>query len=168
MPLAIRSAGDVATALYLGILSDTGSFRYSSANAEAFDVAGKLIATGLDPWDTASNLYESYAPERMRLLGIVLPTLELSPCGRYASMIMSRDDLSAAGASAEHADGFVNYPRAIRGVEVALFSTKLRITILKSACVHAAPSMLASWHVNWGAAVTIMLLVRASPGHRKK
>ena len=112
---------DVAKPLYLGILSDTGSFRYSSANQEAFAVAGSLLGLGIDPWEIASRLYESLAPERMRLLGLVLPTLEISPCGRYASVAMTDDMLTRAGASEEHTDGFVNYPRAIRGVEVALF-----------------------------------------------
>jgi bifunctional oligoribonuclease and PAP phosphatase NrnA len=112
---------DVAKCLYLGILSDTGSFRYSSANQEAFAVAGRFIGMGIDPWETASNLYESLAPERMRLLGLVLPTLDISPCGRYASVAMTEDILKESGASEEHTDGFVNYPRAISGVEVALF-----------------------------------------------
>lgn len=112
---------DVAESLYLGILSDTGSFRYSSANTEAFDVASKLVATGIDPWDTASNLYESYAPQRMQLLGKVLSTLDISTCGRYASLSMNHQDLNSCGALPEHADGFVNYARAIRGIEVALF-----------------------------------------------
>lgn len=111
----------VATPLYLGILSDTGSFRYSSANEEAFQVAGRLVGIGVDTWDIASRLYESLAPERMRLLGLVLPTLQISPCGRYASVAMTDDLLRLSGASEEHTDGFVNYPRAIRGVEVALF-----------------------------------------------
>jgi len=112
---------DVARNLYLGILSDTGSFRYSSANKEAFEVAGKLVACGVDPWEMASCLYESYPPERMRLLAEVLPTMKISACGRYASVSMTNNALAAAGATHEHADGFVNYPRAIRGVEVALF-----------------------------------------------
>lgn len=115
----------VAAALYLGILSDTGSFRYSSANQEAFDIAGQLVASGIDPWNTASHLYESYAPERMRLLGCVLPSLDISSCGRYAMMFMTREDLKSAGAQEEHADGFVNYPRAVRGVEVALFFNEI-------------------------------------------
>lgn len=112
---------DVGKCLYLGILSDTGSFRYSSANQEAFAVAGRLLGLGIDPWEIASSLYESLAPERMRLLGLVLPTLEISPCGRYASVAMTVDILRESGASEEHTDGFVNYPRAIQGVEVALF-----------------------------------------------
>ena len=112
---------DVATPLYLGIISDTGSFRYSSANEEAFKVAGRMVGQGVDTWDVASRLYESLAPERMRLLGLVLPTMEISSCGRYASVAMTDEMLRQAGASEEHTDGFVNYPRAIAGVEVALF-----------------------------------------------
>ena len=112
---------DVATPLYLGIISDTGSFRYSSANEESFQVAGRLVGMGVNTWDVASRLYESLAPERMRLLGLVLPTLDVSSCGRYASLAMTDDILRLSGASEEHTDGFVNYPRAIRGVEVALF-----------------------------------------------
>ncbi len=112
---------EVAKCLYLGILSDTGSFRYSSANPEAFAVAGRLVGLGIDPWDVACYLYESLAPERMRLLGLVLPSLEISPCGRYASVTMTNEILKQSGAAEEHTDGFVNYPRAIRGVEVAFF-----------------------------------------------
>ena len=115
----------VAQALYLGILADTGSFRYASVNNEAFTVAARLIATGIDPWEAASQLYESYPPARMRLLGLVLPTLELSSCGRYASLSMTPTDLQRTGALEEHADGFVNYARAVRGVEVALFFNQL-------------------------------------------
>ncbi len=112
---------DVAQPLYTGILSDTGSFRYSSSNQEAFVVAGKLVGLGVDTWEVASNLYESLAPERMRLLGLVLPTLEISPCGRFASVAMTEEMLTKSGAAEEHTDGFVNYPRAVRGVEVAIF-----------------------------------------------
>ncbi|MDX2479633.1 MAG: bifunctional oligoribonuclease/PAP phosphatase NrnA [Desulfuromusa sp.] len=115
----------VAKALYLGILSDTGSFRYSSANQESFVVAGELIGLGIDPWEISSNLYESLAPERMKLLSLVLPTLQISSCGRYASVAMTLDTLQKSGASEEHADGFVNYPRAICGVEVALFFNQI-------------------------------------------
>ena len=117
----------VAQCLYLGLLSDTGSFRYSSTNPEAFQTAARLVGMGIDPWEIASSLYESLAPERMKLLGLVLPTLEISACGRYASMAMTQDILDESGASEEHTDGFVNYPRAIRGVEVALFFRQVGI-----------------------------------------
>ncbi len=121
----------VAKALYLGILSDTGSFRYSSANQESFVVAGELVELGVDPWEVSSNLYESHAPERMLLLGLVLPTLQISSCGRYASVVMTLDTLKQSGASEEHSDGLVNYPRAIRGVEVALFFNQVSENLYK-------------------------------------
>lgn len=112
---------DVAIPLYLGILDDTGSFRYSSANKEAFNVAGQLIDLGVDPWDIASRLYESYPLSRMRLLGLVLSTLDISTCGRYASVSLIQKFIDAAGATSEQSDGFVNYARAVKGVEIALF-----------------------------------------------
>ena len=111
----------VAKALYLGILSDTGSFRYASANQESFAIAGALVELGVDPWEVSSNLYESNSPERMRLLSLVLPSLQISSSGYYASISMTLDTLKLAGATDEHSDGFVNYPRSIRGVEVAFF-----------------------------------------------
>jgi phosphoesterase RecJ-like protein len=112
---------DVAKALYAGVLDDTGSFRYSSANREAFQLAGILVDCGVDPWQIASCLYESFPSSRMRLLGLVLSTLDLSPCGRYASVSLIQEFLPQSGATAEESDGFVNYARAIKGVEVALF-----------------------------------------------
>ena len=121
----------VAKALYLGILSDTGSFRYSSANQESFAIAGALVGLGVDPWEVSSNLYESNTPERMRLLSLVLPSLQISSSGHYASISMTLDTLKQSGASEEHSDGFVNYPRSIRGVEVALFIHQISENIYK-------------------------------------
>lgn len=112
---------DVAESLYTAILSDTGSFRYSNADPEAFAIAGELVKLGIDTWEIASRLYESQPPQRMKLLALALPTLDISPCGKFATVSMTTDMLETAGAKAEDTDGFVNYPRAVRGVEVAVF-----------------------------------------------
>lgn len=112
---------DVAEPLYTAILSDTGSFRYSNADREAFSIAGELVELGIDTWEIASRLYESQPQQRMKLLALVLATLDISTCGKFASVSMTTEMLDAAGARAEDTDGFVNYPRAIRGVEVAIF-----------------------------------------------
>lgn len=126
----LRAAGhplslDVATCIYTAILSDTGSFRYSNANPEAFQVAGEMIGAGVDPWAIASGLYESQDKERLALLGLALPTLKLSGCGRYASLAVTLDMYARSGARDEHTDRFINYPRSIRGVEVAIFFRQL-------------------------------------------
>ena len=112
---------EVATCLYTTILSDTGSFRYSNADPEAFRVAGEMVARGVDPWSIASGLYESQEEARLRLLGMALPTLEVSPCGTFAAITVTTEMLALTGARSEHTDRFINYPRSIRGVEVAIF-----------------------------------------------
>jgi phosphoesterase RecJ-like protein len=116
---------DVATCIYTSILSDTGSFRYSNANTEAYQVAGEMIAIGVDPWSIASSLYESQDLQRLRLLGLSLTTLRISSCGLYASLAVTLDMYERAGAREEHTDRFINYPRSIRGVEVAIFFRQL-------------------------------------------
>jgi phosphoesterase RecJ-like protein len=111
----------VALCIYTAILSDTGSFRYSNANREAFQVAGDMVDLGINPWDVASGLYESQEEIRLQLLGLALQTLKVSACGRYAALTVSEEMLARTGAAPEHTDRFVNYPRSIQGVEVALF-----------------------------------------------
>jgi phosphoesterase RecJ-like protein len=112
---------DVATCIYTTILSDSGSFRYSNANPEAFQVAGEMVGLGVDPWSIASGLYESQEFVRLRLLALALPTLRVSDCGLYASIAVSLDMYDQADANAEATDRFINYPRSIRDVEVAIF-----------------------------------------------
>lgn len=112
---------DVATCLYTTILSDTGSFRYSNADPEAFRVAGEMVALGVDPWSIASGLYESQEESRLRLLAMALPTLDVAPCGTFAAITVTTEMLAATGTGPEHTDRFINYPRSVRGVEVALF-----------------------------------------------
>ncbi len=116
---------DVATCIYTAILSDTGSFRYSNANPEAFRVAGEMVALGVDPWSIASGLYESQEKERLQLLALALPTLRVSACGQYASLAVTLDMYAKTGSHEEHTDRFINYPRSIRGVEVAIFFRQL-------------------------------------------
>ena len=118
-------SADVATCIYTTILSDTGSFRYSNANPEAFQVAGEMVALGVDPWSIASGLYESQEFVRLRLLALALPTLRVSSCGLYASIAVTLDMYQEADADSDATDRFINYPRSIRGVEVAIFFRQL-------------------------------------------
>lgn len=120
-----KITNDVAINIYTAILSDTGSFRYSNANPEAFQVAAEMVAAGVDPWSIASGLYESQEEGRLKLLSLALPTLRVSHCGLYASIAVTLDMYDATGAIENHTDRFVNYPRSIRGVEVAIFFRQL-------------------------------------------
>ena len=116
---------ETALCLYVSIITDTGSFRYSNANREAFSIAGEMIECGVNAWDVAEQLYENQPRKRLELLGCCLPTLEVIARGQAASVTVTRDMYDRTGAGAELTDGFVNYPRSIQGVEVAIFFRQL-------------------------------------------
>ncbi len=122
---------DVATCIYTAILADTGSFRYTNANPEAFRLAAEMVGLGVNPWEVASGLYETQERQRLQLLAKALDTLTVSACGRFASVSVTTEMYRITGATAEHTDGFVNYPRSIRGVEVALFFRQVGPTTYK-------------------------------------
>lgn len=132
----IKGAGgeiDYPTALciYTAVITDTGSFRYSNANTEAFSIAGEMVGLGVNAWYVAERLYESQPRERLALLALALSTLEVSPRGDWASVSVSLDMYEKSGADPELTDGFVNYPRSIRGVEVAVFFRELKPGLFK-------------------------------------
>jgi len=123
--LGYRFDLETALCLYVSIITDTGSFRYSNANREAFCVAGEMIDCGINAWDVAEQLYENQPRKRLELLARCLPTLEIIKGGLAASVTVTLDMYADTGADAELTDGFVNYPRSIRGVEVAIFFRQL-------------------------------------------
>lgn len=117
---------DIAICLYVAILTDTGSFRYSNSNREAFVAAGELLEQGgLNAWNVAEKLYENQPRIRLELLVRALPTLEFICGGKAASITVTLDMYDATGSSPEFTDGFVNYPRSVAGVEVAIFFRQL-------------------------------------------
>lgn len=111
---------DVAKCLYSALITDTGGFRYSNTTPRALSLASELVAQGVSPWEMTERIYESQPVEKIKLLAQVLPSLEVSSCGRYASLVIRQKDFDSTGASSELTDGFVNFPRSIAGVEVAV------------------------------------------------
>lgn len=132
----IKAAGhevdyDTALGIYTAVITDTGSFRYSNANQEAFVIAGEMVARGVNAWSIAEKLYESQPQQRLELLALALATLTVSPRGDVASITVTLDMYQKTGANAELTDGFVNYPRSIRGVEVAVFFREIKPGLYK-------------------------------------
>ena len=111
---------DVATNIYVAVLTDTGSFHYGSSSPEAFEVAGEMVRRGVDPWAVAEQVYETQSALRLRLLGRVLDSLEIFADGRVACITTMREDLREFSAGKDALEGFINYPRSIVGVEVAV------------------------------------------------
>ncbi|WP_158542332.1 DHH family phosphoesterase [Lujinxingia litoralis] len=114
---------ELAKNLYCCMMTDTGSFRYSNTSQTAFRVAGELVEAGADPWEMTSHIYEDQPRERLELLCRVLGTLRVSACGRLAFLRVEDAMLEGLSSDEDLTDGFINYARSIRGVEVA---TQLR------------------------------------------
>ncbi|UCG14420.1 MAG: bifunctional oligoribonuclease/PAP phosphatase NrnA [Deltaproteobacteria bacterium] len=112
---------DVAENIYTAILTDTGSFRFVNTTARALAIAAETVSLGVAPETVASRIYDSMSPARLRLLALGLNTLTLRANGRVAAMWVSQRMFRMTGTSATETDGFVNYPRAIDGAEMAIF-----------------------------------------------
>jgi phosphoesterase RecJ-like protein len=109
----------IAEALYVGIMTDTGSFRFDRTTAEVHRLAGRLLDAGVDPSAVYRKIYDDYPVRRTRLLGRALSTVAVM-CGGRASVIAVTPELLAdTGAVPEDVENVVNFGLAIRGVEVA-------------------------------------------------
>ncbi len=110
----------IAENIYTGVLTDTGSFHYSNTSPKTFAVARACLLAGVDPWKVAEQVYETQPLPRLRLLPRVLQTLELHAEERISSVIVTRQMLEETGTTPALTEDFINFPRSVRGVEVAL------------------------------------------------
>jgi phosphoesterase RecJ-like protein len=111
---------EVATNLYVAILTDTGSFHFANTTPRALRVAAALIDAGVVPHEVARLLFDQREVEELRLLGTLLTTLQLSSDGKLAWIEVPREVLGQDGAGRDALEDLINYPRSIKGVEVAL------------------------------------------------
>jgi phosphoesterase RecJ-like protein len=109
----------MATCLYTGILTDTGSFRFSNTNAAAFAISQELINAGVNPYEVAQRVFGSYSLGRIKLLNLALNSIEISPNGKLSLMTVTRSMLEETRTQQEDVDGLINYARRIEDVRVA-------------------------------------------------
>lgn len=111
----------VALNLYTGIVTDTGSFRYSNTTDKTMRVATDLMSFGINPFVVTEALEMSWPAERVAVIGAVLSTLETGKRGAWASVTADRKTMLAHGDRYDLLDEIVNFPRSIGSVEVAIF-----------------------------------------------
>jgi phosphoesterase RecJ-like protein len=121
MALGARISYEAAFALYAAIVSDTGSFKYAGTTANTFHVAGELVALGVKPAEVAGKIFDNYTANRLRLLQAVLATLELHAENRIGLISATRSKFAETGTTKEDTEDFINYPRALISVQVAVF-----------------------------------------------
>jgi phosphoesterase RecJ-like protein len=109
----------IASAIYTGILTDTGSFRFSNTNGAAFAICKEMTERGVQPYDIAQHVYGTYSLGRIKLLNLALDSIEISSNGKLSIMTITQDMLKQTGTQPEDADGMIHYARRIEDVKVA-------------------------------------------------
>jgi phosphoesterase RecJ-like protein len=114
----INVSPEIATCLYTGVLTDTGSFVFDGTNERTFALARELVLSGADPAKCARNVYFGHSTAKMRLLGAALSHLERE--GSLAWFWVTQEEMERFHAKEEDCEGLVNYALSIHDVQVAI------------------------------------------------
>lgn len=122
--LGVPISREIALHVYLGVLTDTGSFRHGSMSARTFEIARACVEAGVDPAATARQVFDSNSIGRLRLIGSILDSMQLEAGGRVAVLRMSDRLLESSGASLDDTEGLINMPLTAAHVQaVIMFKT---------------------------------------------
>ncbi|MBW7473252.1 bifunctional oligoribonuclease/PAP phosphatase NrnA [Paenibacillus oenotherae] len=111
---------EVATAIYTGLLTDTGGFRYSNTNASVMRIASRMLEQDVQGHWIADHLLERMTKSQLLLLQRGLNRLSFSADNRIAWIYIAYADMAETGAIGDDLEGLVNYARNVEGVEVGI------------------------------------------------
>lgn len=110
---------DMASCLYTGMVTDTGSFKYRSTGTSTHLAAAYLIGRGIDNTAIHQQLFDTFTPGRLQLLGKTLANMQIRTDLRTAYTSLSQDELDASGYEKGDTEGFVNYGLSLEGITFA-------------------------------------------------
>lgn len=110
----------IATCIYTGILTDTGSFKYRSTTATTHRVVAKLLEAGAVNWQISNNIYDTNSENRLKLLSTALDNLVVLPEYHTAYITLSQAELDAHHFQKGDTEGFVNYALSIENINLAV------------------------------------------------
>jgi phosphoesterase RecJ-like protein len=120
----IATTPPLATALFTGIATDCGWFRFPATDARTLHVAADLVAAGAQPSRINAAIYEQDATARLRLIGRMLQSLQLHANDRLAVMYIRREDFEATGADSSLTEDLVNEAARLGCTEATLLFTE--------------------------------------------
>lgn len=116
---------DIGACLYTGVMTDTGSFRFSVTTASVHEMIADLLRRGLAHSHIHEEVYDSWSANRMRFVGYVLiERMELFPRYNSGLIALSRKDIHLFNLTAGDTEGIVNYPLSISGIRFATMITE--------------------------------------------
>ncbi|MBC8345344.1 MAG: bifunctional oligoribonuclease/PAP phosphatase NrnA [Candidatus Marinimicrobia bacterium] len=116
----ISMTKEIAVGIYTGIVTDTGSFSYSNTNQKCHQIAMECIEVGVNTSQIYQSVYENSSKGRVALLGLILNQIEYNDTGELAWFTIDQSMMNKANATQADVDGFTDFVRKIRGVEVAV------------------------------------------------
>ncbi len=119
--LNIQFTPNIANHLYCAIVSDTGSFQFSNTSSRSFEVCHELIDHGASSTQIAELLFNNNSPEKIKLLGHVLSTLQMNKKGNIATITMFNENLDSLHLKEVDTEDIITLTRSIKGVQMVLF-----------------------------------------------
>jgi phosphoesterase RecJ-like protein len=119
--LGIEITPEIASGLYVAMLTDTGGFRFANTSARCLAVAGQLLAHGVEPEEMYRRLYASLPIGRLHLLRDALGTLEVDPAYGISWISVAAGAAEEYGLKSEDLEGIAEHPRSVGGTRLAVF-----------------------------------------------
>ncbi len=118
--MGIALGPETATCLLAGVITDTGSFRYSNTTAYTFRVAAALTEAGASPWQISQSVYDTRSYQSLAGMAEAILSMEFHCSGLMASMDITADLMRRYSLTESETEGFISYARSVAGVEVAV------------------------------------------------
>jgi bifunctional oligoribonuclease and PAP phosphatase NrnA len=112
---------EIATHLYLAILTDTGSFHFSHLTPRTYELAGRAVAAGADPQWIARTHYDSNSLARVRIFGAVLNGMAIHAGGRVALLAITEQLARDLGGTYDDTEGLINFPLTVKDIQAVAF-----------------------------------------------
>jgi phosphoesterase RecJ-like protein len=119
LELDVPLTPEIAEALYIGLVTDTGRFQYANTTPKALRLAAELVERGADVHKVFQGVYESVQFAKLKLLARALDRAQIFDGGRIVVSWLRRDDFADVGAEEPYSEGIIDFLRAVEGAELA-------------------------------------------------
>ena len=119
--LGVPLTPEIATHIYLAILTDTGSFHHSNITPRTFEICRQCVESGVNPAVMARRVFDSNSFGKLKLIGALLDDMELVDDGRLAVLHLTDEMLQSAGATNNDTEGLINLPLTAREIQAVVF-----------------------------------------------
>jgi len=119
--LGVPLTFEIATHVYLAILTDTGSFHHSNITPRTFEICRRAVEAGVNPAAMARRIFDSNSFGKLKLIGALLDAMELLDEGRLAVLYLDDGMLKACGCTPNDTEGLINLPLTAREIQAVVF-----------------------------------------------